>query len=334
MHNSLISIIVPVYNAELYLRQCLNSIKAQTYTNFEAILIDDGSSDQSSIICDEYSVMDERFVVVHKENEGVTKARIDGYHRSHGRYITFVDADDYLDQTAIMVWVDNIVKNSADILISDYANVKRGLVRTNVRSYHQGYYDKAGIEIMLKEKCLLDSKTKKSGLPLYIWGKLYKKEVLNGILEIGLGVWYYEDELIILKLLHNIESLSMVNQPLYFYVDHPEQVTKKDPNLVFGECQKAWKILKTIDVNGFLHRQRQERHFIIVCELMLRKMQTNYFEYKKLFLRIYDSDIIQEEIITQDDFFVDGFRWKIRLWLLRKKYYRLFYIIHLYKCLH
>lgn len=332
--NSLVSIIVPVYNADQYLNKCLSSLINQTYTDIEIILIDDGSKDKSSQICDKYATDDKRIIVVHKKNEGVVKARLDGYRSSHGRFITFVDADDYLDQTAITVWINNIVENSADILISGYANVKEGLVKTNIRSYHQGYYDKVGIETMLKEKCLLDSKTKKSGLPLYIWGKLYKKEVLNDIMDIGLGVWYYEDELIILKLLYKINSLSIINQPLYYYVDHPEQVTKKDPNLVFGECLKAWKILKEIDVNGFLYRQRQERHFVIICELLLKKMQARYIEYKNLFHRIYDSDIIQEEIIKQDDFCVDGVRWKIRLWLFRRKYYRLFYIIHLYKCIH
>ena len=91
-----VSIIVPVYNTEKYLRPCLDSIQAQTFTDFEAILVDDGSTDSSGIICDEYAAQDSRFVVVHKKNEGVAKARDYGFNKSIGEYVTFVDSDDYI----------------------------------------------------------------------------------------------------------------------------------------------------------------------------------------------------------------------------------------------
>ena len=95
--NPLISIIVPVYNVEPYIRKCLDSILSQTYYNWEAILVDDGSTDQSGAICDEYAKKDARFVVVHKQNEGVAKARITAFEHSRGQLITFIDADDYVD---------------------------------------------------------------------------------------------------------------------------------------------------------------------------------------------------------------------------------------------
>lgn len=96
MNQPQVSIIIPVYNAEKYLQQCLDSVIAQTYTNWEGLLIDDGSTDGSGRICDEYSVADTRFRVIHKENGGVCSARNRGLSVSCGEYVLFADADDYL----------------------------------------------------------------------------------------------------------------------------------------------------------------------------------------------------------------------------------------------
>lgn len=94
MENTLLSIIVPVYNVELYIRKCLDSILNQTFREYELILVDDGSTDQSGAICDEYALKDNRIVVIHKENEGQSTARNCGIKASSGKYITFIDSDD------------------------------------------------------------------------------------------------------------------------------------------------------------------------------------------------------------------------------------------------
>ena len=94
--SDLVSIIIPVYNAENYIRDCLNSVIKQTYRNIEIILIDDGTLDNSGIICEEYAMKDERIRVIHKKNEGVSTARNVGIGLAKGRYILFVDADDFV----------------------------------------------------------------------------------------------------------------------------------------------------------------------------------------------------------------------------------------------
>ena len=95
--NDLISIIIPIYNVEKYMEKCLNSVVNQTYNNIEIILIDDGSKDKSREICDNYAKKDNRIKVVHKENNGVSSARNTGIDMSKGKYITFIDSDDYID---------------------------------------------------------------------------------------------------------------------------------------------------------------------------------------------------------------------------------------------
>lgn len=96
-----ISIIVPVYKVEPYIRRCLDSIIAQTFTDWECILVDDGSPDNSGAICDEYAKLDERFQVIHQKNQGVTRARANGVAVAKGDFITFVDPDDTIPKNAL-----------------------------------------------------------------------------------------------------------------------------------------------------------------------------------------------------------------------------------------
>ena len=101
----LISVIVPVYNVEKYLNRCVESIMNQTYKNLQIILIDDGSNDRSGKICDEYAEKDKRIEVIHKENAGVSAARNKGLDKAKGEWITFVDADDWIEKTFVLFYI-------------------------------------------------------------------------------------------------------------------------------------------------------------------------------------------------------------------------------------
>ena len=128
----LISIIVPVYKAEKYLSECIDSIISQTYENFELILIDDGSPDNSGKICDEYAEKDKRIKVIHKENAGVSSARNIGLDNASGEYIAFIDSDDFVDKQYLEKLHCNLKHNDADISLcrlsyykKDVANIRR-----------------------------------------------------------------------------------------------------------------------------------------------------------------------------------------------------------------
>ncbi len=114
MSKPLISVIVPVYNAEKTLRRCVDSILSQTFTEFELLLINDGSKDNSGVICDEYARKDSRIRVFHKENGGVSSARNVGLDNLRGEWVTFVDSDDYVENKYLGVFYDN---KKADLLV-------------------------------------------------------------------------------------------------------------------------------------------------------------------------------------------------------------------------
>ncbi len=116
----LISIIVPVYKVEMYIKKCINSIINQTYKNIEIILVDDGSPDNCGKICDDYSKTDKRIIVVHKDNGGLSDARNRGLIAASGQFITFVDSDDYIELNYIETHYNNLINNNADISIAGH----------------------------------------------------------------------------------------------------------------------------------------------------------------------------------------------------------------------
>ena len=119
----MISIVVPVYKVEKYLNRCVDSILNQTYTDFECILVDDGSPDKCGQICDEYAELDKRIRVIHKENGGLSDARNVGIDAAKGEYILFVDSDDWIHPQLIELTLKIIIKEKADVVSYDYKKV-------------------------------------------------------------------------------------------------------------------------------------------------------------------------------------------------------------------
>ena len=137
MKKEKVSVIIPIYNVEKYLEKCLNTIINQTYKNLEIILIDDGSTDKSSTICDEYCEKDKRIKVIHKNNEGVSSARNKGIELSKGKYIVFIDPDDYVTDEHVEVLYDCIISNNVDLVISNLIDINEdGIILNNERKNH------------------------------------------------------------------------------------------------------------------------------------------------------------------------------------------------------
>ena len=195
---ALISIIVPIYNVEKYLRQCLDSIQDQSYQNFECLLINDGSPDNSADICKEYVSKDPRFRYIEKENRGVSSARNLGLEHSKGEYITFIDSDDWVDSDYLEVLYKSLTDEKADVAVSTYKQFNMDDNNYYVHSYQRGYEKKifTGPELIdefialdtfdhsyrfvcgkLVRKCLLDkiafNEKTTLGEDMEFWLKLY-----------------------------------------------------------------------------------------------------------------------------------------------------------------
>ena len=137
LNNILISIIVPVYNVEQYLAQCIESILKQTYKYLQIILVDDGSTDGSGSICDKYKEIDERIIVIHQQNKGLVGARKAGLYMATGQYIGFVDGDDYINKEMYQSLLDYAITETADVVHSAYFIDKWGVKREYIKYFRQ-----------------------------------------------------------------------------------------------------------------------------------------------------------------------------------------------------
>lgn len=214
----MISVIVPIYNVEQYLSHCLESICRQTYKDLEIILVDDGSCDKSSEICDQYLQMDDRIVVLHKKNEGLVNARKSGLQVSQGQYIAYVDGDDWIEPEMFGKLYDQMIRSNADIVMCGHY-VDTGSI--SKKAYHDflgGYYGKGQLlenvyPEMIVGKAFFDWKVYPS-----LWGKLFKKEsIIQYQMEVDERLKMGEDAACTYLALLNADSIFVLHECLYHY---------------------------------------------------------------------------------------------------------------------
>lgn len=201
----LISVIIPVYKVEKYINKCIDSIINQTYKNLEIILIDDGSPDNCAKICDEYAKLDERIKVIHKKNGGQSEARNIGLDIAQGKYIGFVDSDDYIKNDMFEVLYRNLIEFNADISITNIIEIKKR--QEVIEKYNDiEIYDKTNIIPMLLNNHITN----------YLYNKLYKKELWKDIrLPVGRIL---EDMDVMYRILERADRVVCTNRSAYYYL--------------------------------------------------------------------------------------------------------------------
>lgn len=212
-----ISVIVPVYNAEKYLSKCIDSVLAQTFSDWELLLIDDGSPDRSGEICDEYAAKDSRIRVFHKQNGGVSSARNLGLDKAKGEYVTFVDSDDFLDSSYL---TDFFVSNKrADLYIQGFKNQQKGRIISSKQYNTKGYFEELSTPFCYGEKNqLLNS-------PVC---KLFLLEIISKY-KIGFdtNTSYGEDHLFVLDYIIHCRTMTVSDKIGYIYNHHSESLTTR-----------------------------------------------------------------------------------------------------------
>ena len=218
-----ITVIVPVYNVEHYLSKCLDSILKQTYQNLEIIVVNDGSTDNSGGICQEYAQKDNRIVYIEKENGGLSDARNTGLDRMTGSYVTFVDSDDWIEQDYVEVLYNKLTEHQADVSVGNYYsyNEDEGMYYFHING--DSYYEKVFDNVSIFEN-LYESQEMKSFALISAWGKLYKASLFDYIrFDKGkLG----EDGYMNQKLYLLVQKVIYINQGLYAYRQRSGSITK------------------------------------------------------------------------------------------------------------
>lgn len=216
--NPLISVLVPVYNVEEYLPRCLDSIVGQTYTNLEIILVNDGSTDRSGVICDEYAKEDCRVHVIHQHNLGVGRTRNTAVTAASGEYIMFVDADDYICCDAIRYMLCRLCSDSSDMVIGKHIEV-----------YDDGTTDDSFCKWMkngvLSREMSFSRMAGKESFWLGSWGKLYKADLIKTVVFPSLVCG--EDTWVFPLIIEKCTSISVIDQVVYCYYQRKESLVHK-----------------------------------------------------------------------------------------------------------
>lgn len=235
----MVSFIVPVYRCEASLERCVSSILAQTYTNLELILVDDGSPDNSGRLCDELAKQDPRIVVIHKENGGPSSARNRGLDAAKGQYVQFVDSDDYIDPDMTERLVCRMESQDVQLVLCGYLQV------------HPDHDEPQRFEeidrVLVKDVAKIVPNFVYRTFPNALWNKLYQRAYMDH--RFDERVRYGEDLLFNLQYLRKIQALSVCDFcPVHYVVDNPESLTGKvapykvdDMLLYYKECVSFYR---------------------------------------------------------------------------------------------
>ncbi len=216
---SKLSIIVPIYNGEEYLHRCIDSILSQKYTDFELILIDDGSTDNSLSICNEYAEADSRIVVYHKENGGLVAARKTGVSLAKGEYIGFVDCDDYVDSNMYLDLMNAAEKDKSDIVASGIIYDYISYSKVDFNNSDDGFYDEEAIKNKIIPQMLIHSGFVKYGIIPGVVTKVFRRSILEKALpDVPDKLTIGEDVAITAYSMMNAKSLSIIKTAGYHYI--------------------------------------------------------------------------------------------------------------------
>lgn len=265
MGNDLISIIIPVYKVEEYLEKCIESVLKQTYTNLQIILVDDGSPDNCGKICDEYAKKDSRIEVIHKVNGGLSDARNVGIAKAKGKYIGFVDSDDYIKEDMYEILINLIKEYDADVSICNLYDVIDG--KEYIRNNENGIQEYSRLEIL--KEVLLDK-----NIQSYAWNKLYKKELFDEI-KYPIGK-KYEDIGTTFYVFEKCNKIVVTSKPEYYYL-------KRSDSLVNNVTESTVLDYTDIIIQRYLYTQKNIEE--------LRKYN-NYYLAKTLITAHNDIELL------------------------------------------
>ncbi|WP_346867985.1 MULTISPECIES: glycosyltransferase family 2 protein [unclassified Clostridium] len=289
VNSPIISVIIPIYNVEEFLPKCIDSVLNQTLKNVEIILVDDGSTDNSSIICDEYALLDNRITVIHKKNEGLSASRNIGIDVAKGNYLAFVDSDDWIEESMFEIMYNTIVTNDADMVVCNYYE-DYGM-KSYIPKVAKAYYS--------EKKCFnnvqaLEQLYKINWIFSLSWNKLYRKR-LFGSFRYKEKVCF-EDEFIIHNLLFKCNKVIYLPQYFYHYYQREGSILHSKFNVSRLDQIEAirqqilfYRSKKLIDLS---HMAEKKYGDVLIWSYFVAKKQIENVDYelrklRKKFIKIY-----------------------------------------------
>lgn len=297
----LISVIVPVYNVEKYLNRCIESIVQQTYKNLEIILVDDGSPDNCPQICDEWAQKDPRIKVIHKKNGGLSDARNVGFQSACGKYICFVDSDDWIEVDFCEVLLSAIVEYDCDIAACGYR-------KTDVVKATRTDDGDMTVEILDSMQALQELIHERK-IQQVVWNKMYKRAIIHTLFEVGK---YHEDEFWTYQIIDQCTNMVIINYIGYNYFQRPDSIMGQN-----FSAKRLDAIEAKLKRQDYMKKKHPELYndalvnlyyeVIYLGQTALKASETNTEVFK------YLKDAIQKYSLPERK--IDNLKWKHWMWL-------------------
>ena len=262
--NPIVSIIIPVYNAEKNIERCIESVLKQDYENFELILMNDGSKDSSGKICDEYAAKDGRIRIVHKENSGVSDTRNKAIDMAKGKYLQFIDSDDWITTDATRLMVHMAEENNCEMVITDFYRV------IGERLAHKGDIHEDGL-LTREEFALYMMEDPADFYYGVLWNKLYRRDIVEKYkLRMDENISWCEDFIFNMEYIRHIEHVYALHVPIYYYVKTPGSLVSQGMSItktiqmkrtVFKCYNEFYKDI--FDEEDYEKRRRQVYRFLV-----------------------------------------------------------------------
>ena len=226
MNEVSISVIVPIYKIEPYLSKCIDSILDQSFTDFELILVDNESPDNCPLICDEYAQKDNRIKVIHKEHGGLLSGRKEGLRNANGKYVAYIDGDDWVDKFYLDILFILAEVNNSDLVVTGHFREFDGKIET-VKPVYTGVFEENEIKSSILPKVMYNGTFCEPEITTYVWSKLFKRELLKKIIfEVPDEIVMGEDAAITYTYLSISKKLTISRIPLYYYRQRDGSILK------------------------------------------------------------------------------------------------------------
>lgn len=336
-----VSIIIPVYNAEKFLGKCINSVLTQTYENWEIIIIDDGSTDNSEKIYNEFAKNDNRFKVYYQDNKGVSAARNFGINIAQGKYIIFIDADDWIEKDFIDRMIEVIEKEKADMVQCNFYYVRNDTFEKR-KHISPNYSIRENLEELQLDILYREYEEKKNhnsvGAIRSVWGKIFKASILKEI-KFNENIDIFEDGIFILYALQMMKKVVLIDEYLYYY-----RITEVSSNIKFKTDFDKKVLIIFKEMQNFVTKYKKDEKFIKCFYIMIFEMISATLE-KDIF-NIHNKSNKKEKIIRLKNFIQQNYcktslkqinkkdlnkNQKLLIFLLNSKLYSIIYYLYVIK---
>lgn len=278
--NILLTVIIPAYNVEQYISKCIESVITQTYKNIEILVVDDGSTDSTGEICDEFAQRDSRIVVYHKNNGGLVSARKSGISRAHGELVTFVDSDDWVDPDMYSRMIEEYRSEHADMISSGIVYEMDGQREFHMDNFKEGTYSKREIWQYIIPRMMYDIETDTRAIIPSVCIKLFRLSLLKKVFQpLDDKITFGEDGAIVYPFIAYADKITILNHVWYHYLCRDHSIMR---NLTIDSFEKVYRLEQYLmnefgKIDIILNVEFQVKHYIkdFLCQLINKIYKIN-----------------------------------------------------------